>query len=163
MLLYLYKKGNCFTTVQRVDLPRHCCGQLGVLYIYLQALFPVVKRIWRDRRQTRQEANPSSGRQLSFHKTKNNFSTLWQAFSPGDVQKRPLLPQSAIGQFSRTLVGLADFAGSKFQRMANWPSFDKKIETGRLFRIILPVSIFLNRNWPVGHPLEFKPAKSVGN
>ena len=34
-----------------------------------------------------------SGRQLSFQKTEQDFSTLWQAFSPGDVQKRPLPPQ----------------------------------------------------------------------
>ena len=48
--------------------------------------------------------------------------------------------------FDRNLVGLVDFAGSKFQRMANWPSFDFFIETGRLFRgIILPVSIFLSK------------------
>ena len=33
-----------------------------------------------------------SGRQLSFQKTRQDFSTLWQAFSPGDVQKRPLPP-----------------------------------------------------------------------
>ena len=68
--------------------------------------------------------------------------------------------------FDRNLVGLVDFAGSKFQRMANWPSFDFFIETGRLFRgIILPVSIFLSKlgqlairwdsslqNWPI--PLD---------
>ena len=49
-------------------------------------------------------------------------------------------------------MGLADFAGSKFQRMANWPVsfFLSKLgdlhETGRLFGAILPVSIFY-RNW----------------
>ena len=37
-----------------------------------------------------------------------------------------------------------DFTCSKFQRMANWPSFDFLIETG-----------------PVGHPLEFRACKSA--
>ena len=43
------------------------------------------------------------GPQLSFQKTKQDFSTLWQAFCPGDVKKRPLHPQRATntGQFSR--------------------------------------------------------------
>ena len=65
-------------------------------------------------------------------------------------------------------MGLADFEGFKFQLMANWPRFDLMIETGqklhetgRLFRIVLPVSIFLIETGPVGHPLEFDPAKSV--
>ena len=31
--------------------------------------------------------------QLSFQKTKQDFSTLWQAFSLGDVNKRLLLNQ----------------------------------------------------------------------
>ena len=62
---------------------------------------------------------------------------------------------------------VADFAGSKFQRMANWPSFDffsetegELHETGRLFRIILRFD-FLIETGPVGHPLEFEPAKSA--
>ena len=49
--------------------------------------------------------------------------------------------------FERNLVLLAYFAGSASQRMANWLSFDflpgfnkKKIEPGRLFRILNPVS-----------------------
>ena len=33
------------------------------------------------------------GQLLSFQETKYDFSTLWQAFSPGDVEERPLLPQ----------------------------------------------------------------------
>ena len=33
-------------------------------------------------------------------------------------------------------------------------------ETGRLFRIILPVLFFMETG-PVGHPLEFEPAKSA--
>ena len=33
----------------------------------------------------------SWGQQLSFQKTRHDFSTLWQAFSPGDVKKCPLL------------------------------------------------------------------------
>ena len=41
-------------------------------------------------------------------------------------------------------VSIVDFVGSKFQRMASWPSFDFFIETG-----------------PVGHPLEFESAKSA--
>ena len=66
-------------------------------------------------------------------------------------------------------MGLAGFAGSKFQRMANWPSFDyfyrngvKLHDTGHRFRGILPVSIFLRiETGPVAHPLEFETAKSA--
>ena len=54
-----------------------------------------------------------------------------QAFSPaGDVKKCPPTPSmSHWSIFERNLVGLADSAGSKFQRMDNWPSFDFLIET----------------------------------
>ena len=65
-------------------------------------------------------------------------------------------------------MGLGDFAGSKFQWMANWPGFDflnSKLvelhETGHLFRALLPVSLFFIETGPVGHPLEFTPAKPV--
>ena len=70
--------------------------------------------------------------------------------------------------FERNLVGLADFAGSKFQRMANWPSFEFLIETRWIARnrppvsyIIIPVSIFWSKLGTVGHTLEFEPAKSA--
>ena len=42
--------------------------------------------------------------------------------------------------FGRNLVGLAKFAGSKFQQMANWPSFDTLIETGWIARNRPPLS-----------------------
>ena len=50
-------------------------------------------------------------------------------------------------------MGLADFAGSKFQRIANWPSFDFFFETGRIARngrlfrrsIIISASTFLSK------------------
>ena len=51
---------------------------------------------------------------------KTGLLTLWQVFSPGDVKKYSM---SYWSIFERNLVGLAAF-GSKFQRMANWPSFD---------------------------------------
>ena len=59
--------------------------------------------------------------------------------------------------FEGNLVGLADFAGSQFQSMANWPSFDFSIETGWTARNRPPVSYnspsfdFFYRNraiWP---------------
>ena len=57
-------------------------------------------------------------------------------------------------------MGLADFAGSKFERMANWFSFDFSIETGRIARNRPPVSYnsptfyFFIETAPVRHPLE---------
>ena len=69
--------------------------------------------------------------------------------------------------FERNLVGLADFAGSKFQRMTNWPRFDFLIETGWIVRNRPPVSYhfpsfyFFIETGPAGHPLEFEPAKSA--
>ena len=67
--------------------------------------------------------------------------------------------------FERNLAGLADFAGSKFQRMANWPNFHFLIETGRIARNRPPkfppsFDFFLEAG-PVGRPLEFQPAKSA--
>ena len=55
----------------------------------------------------------------------------------------------------------------KFQRMANSPSFHFLIETRRIARNRPPVSHnstsfdFLIETGPVGHPLEFEPAKSA--
>ena len=59
----------------------------------------------------------------------------------------PAVSMGCWSIFQRNLVRLADFAGSEFQRMANWPNFDLLIETGRLFRtgIIILVSIFLSK------------------
>ena len=95
---------------------------------------------------------------ISFQKTTHDFSTLWQTFSPGDVEKRRLLRQCAKiwSFFERNLVGLADFAGSKFERMANWPSFDQKIETGRIRRIEGEGDV-------LQRPREQKPAKVLKN
>ena len=60
----------------------------------------------------------------------------------------PAVSMSYWTIFERNSVELTDFAGSKFQRMANWPSFVFLIETvncTKLFRIILPVSMFLSK------------------
>ena len=79
------------------------------------------------------------------------FNTLEGFFSRGRLKMSPVVSMSYWSIFERNLEGMADFAGSKFQRMANWPSFDFLIETGwiaktgRLFCIILPVSIFLSK------------------
>ena len=69
-----------------------------------------------------------------------------------------------------TIVGdwPIDVAGAKFQRMANWPSFDFLIETEQTARNRPPVSynsqtrvVFSIETGPVGLPLEFEPAKSA--
>ena len=101
------------------------------------------------------------GRQLSFGKTKHDFSTRWQAFSPGDVKKRPLLLQWATPEYKILVIfreessGIGRFYRLEFQRMANWPSFDKKIETGRIIRSTKQAACFVQftlfrlkkRNW----------------
>ena len=46
---------------------------------------------------------PVLDRKLPFHKTQQNFSTFWQAFSPGDVKNCSVLSQWAIDQFSRRI------------------------------------------------------------
>ena len=74
---------------------------------------------------------------------KTGFFNTVAGFSSRGRQKTSPAPSMGYWSNFRNLVGLAAFAGSKFQRMANWPSFDFFIETGRLFRII----IFFNRNW----------------
>ena len=47
------------------------------------------------------ETKGISGRLLWDRKTKQDFSTVWQDFSPGHVKKCPQLSQRDIGQFSR--------------------------------------------------------------
>ena len=65
------------------------------------------------------------------------------------------------------MVGLANFADSKFQQMANWPSFDFFYRNGvncakqAACLYISPSFDFLIEARPVGHPLEFEPAKSA--
>ena len=54
------------------------------------------------------------------------FNILTGFFSRGPWKMSPVVCMSYWSIFNRNLVGLADFAGSKSQRMANWPSFDKK-------------------------------------
>ena len=65
-------------------------------------------------------------------------------------------------------MGLADFAGFKFQRMTNWPSFDFFYRNRvKIARNKPPVSYkppsfhFLIETGPVGHPLKVEPAKSA--
>ena len=94
-------------------------------------------------------------------------------FLAGTLIFFPLLSEWALYWliFERKLVELAVFfAGSKFQRITNWPSFDfwskqsELQESGRsfvycslwLFRFFLSK---LNHSKTVGHPLEFEPAK----
>ena len=68
------------------------------------------------------------------------FNTLTGFFSWGRWKTSPAPSMSCWSIFERNLVGLADFAGSKFQRMANWPSFDFFIEAGWTARNRPPVS-----------------------
>ena len=62
---------------------------------------------------------------------------------------------------------LADFAGSKFQRMANWLSFvfiakpGKLYETGRLFRTIHPIVVKISKLGQLAIRWNFEPAKSA--
>ena len=60
------------------------------------------------------------------------FHRFDRLFLPGTSKMSPAPSMSYWSIFERNLllVGLADFAGSKFQRMANWPSFDFFIEAG---------------------------------
>ena len=64
-------------------------------------------------------------------------------------------------------MGLVDFEGSKFQRVANWPSFDFFYRNWGIARNRPPVSYnspsfdFFIETGPVGHPLEFEHAKSA--
>ena len=111
---------------------------------------------------------PLLGQQLSFQKTKQDFSIRWQAFLPGDVTKRPLPPQWSLEQlvnFREESSGTGRFCRLEFQRIANWPSFDQKIETGRIIRNRRPVSCnspcFDQKieTGPVGHPLEIEACK----
>ena len=62
------------------------------------------------------------------------LNTIWQALSPGDVKNVLCCLKSYWSIFERNLVGLVDFAGSNFQRMVNWPSFDFLVETGWIAR-----------------------------
>ena len=55
-------------------------------------------------------------------------------------------------------MGLADSAGSKFRRMANWPSFVFFFYRNRV-NCTKQAACF--ETGPVGHPLEFEPAKSA--
>ena len=55
--------------------------------------------------------------------------------------------------FESNLVGLADFAGSKFQRMANWPSLHVSYNS--------PSFDFIIETGPVRYPLEFESAQSA--
>ena len=71
------------------------------------------------------------GRLLWDRNPKQDFSTPFGGFfSRGRFKMSPAVSMSYWSIFQRSLVGLADFACSKFQWMANWPSFD-----------------FFNRNW----------------
>ena len=70
------------------------------------------------------EVSQIRSQQVSFKKI-----TLGQAFS-GTLKKKTAPSTRYWSIFERNLVGLADFAGSKFQRMANWPRFDFFNETG---------------------------------
>ena len=66
--------------------------------------------------------------------------------------------------FERNPAGFADFAGSKFQRMANWPGFDKKIEIGRILRNRSPVNspcFDTKIETGPGHPFEFEPENAA--
>ena len=64
------------------------------------------------------------------------FLRLRRFFLRGTLKMSPAVSMKLFGQFSDELtvlivsscilVGLPDFAGSKFQQMVNWPSFDQK-------------------------------------
>ena len=89
--------------------------------------------------------------QLSFQKTRQDFSTLWQAFPLRGVKKRPLLSQQATGQFSRGIKW--DWPILQARSSNGWPSGPVSIflsKQGELNRP--PVSYnsqfrFFNRNW----------------
>ena len=84
---------------------------------------------------------------------------------------RPLLPQRAIGQFSRgiylVVVGLGDFAGPESDGWPTGPiSIEKSklrevYETGGQFRAIHPVSIKKRKLGQLAIRWNFEPAKSA--
>ena len=60
-------------------------------------------------------------------------------FSPGDVNDVPCSLNELLINFPKKSSGLGRFCRLEFQRMANWPSFDKKIETGIIVQNRRPV------------------------
>ena len=70
---------------------------------------------------------------LGSENTTGFFDTLAGFFSRGCEQMSPALSVSYERIFERNLVGLANFAGSKFQRMANGPVSTNKTKLGELY------------------------------
>ena len=103
---------------------------------------------------------------VSFQKTTQDVPTIWQAFSPGDEKNVPCPLNELLVNFREKSSGIGRFCRLKFQRMTNWPSFDKKIETGRITRNRRPVSCnsftlfrLKNRNWASWPSLELRASK----
>ena len=90
------------------------------------------------------------------------FQHFGRLFLPGTLENVPCSLNEPLVNFREESInsGIGRFCRLELQRMANWPSFDQKIETGRIMRNRRPVSC----NSPcfdqkretgrVGHPLE---------
>ena len=93
------------------------------------------------------------------------FQHFGRLFLPGTFKNVPYLLNELLVNFRAQSSGIGRFCRLEFKRMANWPSFDKKIETGRTIRNRRPVSSNSpcfdqkNETGPVGHPLVLRASK----
>ena len=94
------------------------------------------------------------GRQISFQKQNRIFQHFGRLFLPGALKNIPCYLNELLVNFRKESRGIGRFCRLEFQRMANWPSFDKKNRHLQNDTTIHPVSK-KNRNWaswpPVGH------------
>ena len=83
-------------------------------------------------------------------KQREFFNTL-AGFFPGTLKNAPCSHNEIMVKFREESGGIGRFCRLEFQRMANWPSFAQKIETGRIIRNRRPRAIHTvsikSRNW----------------
>ena len=93
------------------------------------------------------------------------FQHFGRLFLPGTPKNIPYPLNELLVNFREESSGIGQLCRLEFQRMANWLSFDKKIETGRIIRNRRPVSsnspCFDKKieTGPVGHPLDLRACK----
>ena len=98
------------------------------------------------------------------------FQHFGRLFLLGTLKNVPCPLNELLVNFREESSGIRRFCRLEFQRMANWPSFDKRIETGKIIRHRRPLSCNSpcfdkkNRNWAscqLAIRWNFEPAKSA--
>lgn len=85
----------------------------------------------------------------------------WRRYKMSPALSTSYIGQSSIFERNLLVVGLADFAGSNFQRMVSWSSvvflsdFGSTVRNRRLLHTTHPIPNQKNKTGTVGHPLQY--------